>query len=124
MRVYRLETDEGERLLGRLVNPDQMAQFATAFGLNLVQLTAAELYTRVSSQWQSYPIGHDLMLRTSTVMGTSRLEVAGTISEALGRQLKATGCFTEIICWRTRYFIPMNETIATAVIDRVMNLVT
>jgi hypothetical protein len=124
MRVYRLETEEGERLLGRLVNPDQMAQLATAFGLNQVQLTAAELYTRVNSQRQSYPIGHDLMLRVSTVMGTPRLEVTGAISEALGRQLKAAGCFTEIIRWRTRYFIPMNETVAVAVIDRVMNLAT
>jgi hypothetical protein len=101
-----------------------MASLAVAFGLNQVQLTAAELYARVSSQRQSYPIGHDLMLRASTVMGTSRLEVAGTISEALGKQLKATGCFTEIIRWRTRYFIPMNEAVAVAVIDRVMNLVT
>jgi hypothetical protein len=39
------------------------------------------------------------------------------------RQLKAAGCFTEIIRWRTRYFIPMNEAVAVVVIDQVMNLV-
>jgi hypothetical protein len=64
------------------------------------------------------------MLRTATVMGASRLEVTGMISEVLGKQLKAAGCFTKIIRWRIRYFIPMNETVAVAVIDRVMDLVT
>jgi len=55
-------------------------------------------------------------------MGTTRLEVAGTISEALGSQLKAAGCFTEIISWRTRYFIPVNEMSAPGVIEQVMSL--
>jgi curli biogenesis system outer membrane secretion channel CsgG len=48
------------------------------------------------------PLANDLMLQTAMVMGTLQLEVTGTISEALGKQLKAAGCFTEIIRWLTR----------------------
>jgi P-loop containing NTP hydrolase pore-1/C-terminal domain on Strawberry notch homologue len=107
MRVYRLQTDEGERLLGRLVEPQQMAKLATSLGLQKVKLTGAELYNLVMTQRQSYPLAGGLSFRAATVMGEVRLEVAGTISAALGAQLKTVGCFSEIIEWRSRYFVPV-----------------
>jgi P-loop containing NTP hydrolase pore-1/C-terminal domain on Strawberry notch homologue len=122
MRVYRLETSEGERLLGRMVDTHRMMQLAESLGLHHVQLSSREIYDLVMERRESYPLSGGLSLRASAVMGTTRLEVAGTISEALGSQLKAAGCFTEIISWRTRYFIPVNEMNAPGVIEQVMSL--
>jgi len=122
MRVYRLETSEGERLLGRMVDTHRMMQLADSLGLHHVKLSGREIYDLVMARRESYPLSGGLSLRASSVMGTTRLEVAGSISEALGSQLKAAGCFTEIISWRTRYFIPVNEMSAPGVIEQVMSL--
>ena len=122
MRVYRLETSESERLLGRMVDTHRMVQLADSLGLHHVKLSSREIYDLVMARRESYPLSGGLSLRASAVMGTMRLEVAGSISEALGSQLKAAGCFTEIISWRTRYFIPVNEMSALRVIEQVMSL--
>jgi C-terminal domain on Strawberry notch homologue len=123
MRVYRLETDSGERLLGRMIAPHRMAQIASALGLGQRKLSGHEIYQWVFDQRESYALAGGLSLRAVTVIGTTRIEVIGTISQALGTQIKAAGCFTEIMNWRTRYFIPVNETVAPAVIEQVMTLV-
>ncbi|MCU0567195.1 MAG: strawberry notch family protein [Oculatellaceae cyanobacterium Prado106] len=123
VRVYRLETDNGERLLGRMVDVAQMAKLAAVLGLNQVQLSAQEIYEWVLGQRQSYSLSGGLALRPSSIMGTTRLEVTGTIAEGLGQQLKAAGCFTEVISWRTRYFIPIHERVAPGVIEQVMSLI-
>ena len=46
-------------------------------------------------------------LRRSLVMGQPRLELIGALGSALPG-LKALGCFTEVIQWRTRVFIPVD----------------
>jgi C-terminal domain on Strawberry notch homologue len=129
MRVYRLETDEGERLLGRVIAPHRMVQMAASLGLDQIKFSGNEIYQMVLGQRESYALAEGrcsimLSLRAVSVMGTTRLEVTGTISQALGVQFKAAGCFTEIISWRTRYFIPVNEAIAPGVIEQVMALTT
>jgi hypothetical protein len=46
-------------------------------------------------------------LRRSLVMGQPRLEFIGASGAALPG-LKALGCFTEVIQWKTRVFIPVD----------------
>ena len=46
-------------------------------------------------------------------MGQSRLELIGASGSALPG-LKALGCFTEVIQWKTRVFIPVDGTEALA----------
>ena len=48
-------------------------------------------------------------LRRSLVMGQPRLELIGASGAALP-MLKAMGCFTEVIQWKTRLFIPTDGT--------------
>jgi hypothetical protein len=123
MRVYRLETDQGERLLGRVIAPHRMVQMASSLGLDQVKFSGSEIYQMIFAQRGSYALAEGRSIRAVSVMGTMRLEVMGTISQALGVQLKAAGCFTEIMNWRTRYFIPVNEAIAPGVIEQVIALV-
>jgi hypothetical protein len=124
MRVYRLETDQGERLLGRVIAPHRMVQMAAALGIDQIKFSGSEIYQMVLGQRGSYAWTEGRSIRAVSVMGTIRLEVTGAISQALGEQLKAAGCFTEIMNWRTRYFIPVNEAIAPGVIERVIALTT
>jgi len=122
LRVFRLQTDTGEQLLGRVIEPEKMQHIAASLGLHQVDLSASEIFHVVMSQRQSFPLPGGLSLRSSTVMSELRLELTGTVSDALCDQLKAAGCFTEIISWRRRVFIPSNERMGTEVIEKVLTL--
>jgi hypothetical protein len=57
-------------------------------------------------------------------MDERRLEIAGTISDGLCEQLKAAGCFTEIISWRRRVFIPTAAPRGPEILEAVIKLLS
>lgn len=121
-RVYRINLDSGERLLGRVVKGEDMASVARAIGMKgKVNLSAYEMYKAITEESLSFEIGGGLSLRSSSVQGNKRIEVAGNIGELLQR-LKIAGCFTEMIGYRTRAFIPVHEDHAIATIENVQKL--
>jgi hypothetical protein len=120
-RVFRLVTDDGEKLLGRIVDAGDMPKLVEALGINQVKLTSTEVYDLVMNKRQSYKLGN-LMLKRAIVMQDARIEVVGEISQSLGLQFKAAGCFTEVMSWKTRYFIPSHEVIAPSVIEQIRAL--
>jgi hypothetical protein len=117
MRIYRLQTEDGERAIGRMVTQDQLANVYAALGLECsVELTADEIFDAVLKRGQSLPLSGGLTLRRSRVMSEYRLELAGYNAAAL-ESYKAMGCFTEIISWATRLFVPTGE---PQVLDQLM----
>lgn len=124
LRVFRLQTVTGEQLLGRVIEPEKMQRIAESLGLHQVELSAPEIFQVVMRQKQSFSLPGGLSLRASMVMGELRLELTGTISDALCEQLKAAGCFTEIISWKRRVFISCQEDKSTPVITNVLKLLS
>ncbi|GFE67104.1 strawberry notch-like NTP hydrolase domain-containing protein [Litoreibacter roseus] len=110
MRIYRLQTEDGERALGRLVTQDQLARLYAALGLDhVVELSPDEVLDAVLKRGQSIHLSGGLTLRRARLMSVYRLELVGANPAALP-QFKALGCFTEIIQWTTRLFIPTDTT--------------
>lgn len=117
MRIYRLQTEDGERAIGRMVTQDQLANVYAALGLDCdVELSAAEILDAVLERGQSLPLSGGLTLRRSRVMSAYRLELVGYNAAAL-ESYKAMGCFTEIISWATRLFVPTQD---THVVEKLM----
>ena len=56
-------------------------------------------------------------MKRSLVNGVQRLELIGWSIERL-EWYKAQGCFTEIIRYRTRLFVPVSE--AAAILSRIV----
>lgn len=109
MRIYRLQTDDGERAIGRMVTQDQLANVYAALGLDCsVELTPDEVFDAVLKRGQSISLSEGLTLRRSRVMSEYRLELVGYNGAALA-SYKAMGCFTEIISWATRLFVPVDD---------------
>lgn len=102
MRVYRLQTDAGERVIGRLVSPVWVAQAVSADGLSL---TPADAWTAVLDGRTVVELQDGLCLRRAKVMGVNRVELCG-FSDGMVDRLKATGLISEIIAWRLRLFVP------------------
>ncbi|NIJ09306.1 putative RNA methylase [Sphingomonas vulcanisoli] len=116
VQVWRLTTEDGQSFLGRLVPAPLVAKLADAFGIQAtIAVSGAELVRHVLATGEVSPIG-DYQLKRSLVAGDQRLELLDWPHTRLA-ELKAAGCFTEIIQHRTRLFVPVAT--AVEVIDRL-----
>jgi P-loop containing NTP hydrolase pore-1/C-terminal domain on Strawberry notch homologue len=102
MRVYRLQTDAGERVIGRLVSPAWVAQAVSADG---VSIAPAEAWTAVFDGRTILELQDGLSLRRARVMGLFRVELYG-FTDGMVDRLKAMGLISEIIAWKLRMFVP------------------
>jgi hypothetical protein len=106
MRVYRLQTDAGERIIGRLVSPAWMAQAVSAEG---VSITPADAWSAIFDGRTILELQDGLSLRRTKVMGSFRVELCG-FTEGMVDRLKAMGLISEIITWKLRLFVPTGTT--------------
>jgi predicted RNA methylase len=102
MRVYRLQTDDGERIIGRLVSP---AWVAEAVAANTPTLAPADAFAAVLNGRTILQLQDGLELRRVKVMGEFRIELS-RFSDGMVERLKANGLVSEIIAWRLRLFVP------------------
>ncbi|MDF2113970.1 strawberry notch family protein [Roseiarcaceae bacterium H3SJ34-1] len=105
-RVYRLQTDDGERIIGRRVSP---AWTANAASTDTTDLTGDDAYAALIDGRTILDLAEGLQLRRVRVMGANRIELSG-FTEAMRDRLRAYGLFTEIISWSLRFFVPIDST--------------
>ncbi len=112
VRVYRLTTDRGENLIGRVLSPGQVDGVRTKLGLEAApgpRLTAAERMAELTKRKCRYLLAGDLVLAGRRHMGLMRVEIEHRNPRAVER-LKRIGCRTEIVQYRTRVFVPDVDT--------------
>ena len=101
-RVYRLATDEGERIIGRQVSPAWVAQ---ALGSDAPVPAAGDAWAAVFDKGAVLHLTDGLTIRRATVMNAPRVELAG-FTDGMVDRLKAMGLMSEIIAWKLRLFVP------------------
>jgi hypothetical protein len=104
-RVYRLQSDDGERIIGRRVSP---AWVATTLAADAPTLSAAQVHALVLEGKTVVQLTEGLELHRSRVMGVNRIELSG-FTESQKDRLKADGFFSEIIAWKLRLFCPTDS---------------
>ena len=102
MRVYRLQTDDGERIIGRLVSPSWVAQAAES---DAPTLSPADAFAALLDGRTILQLQDGLALRRAKVMGDFRVELSG-FTDGMIERLKAIGLISEIISWKLRLFVP------------------
>ncbi len=102
MRVYRLQTDGGERVIGRMVSPAWVAQAVSAEG---VSIAPADSWLVILDGRSVLELQDGLSLRRAKVMGLFRVELYG-FTDGMVDRLKAMGLISEIITWKLRLFVP------------------
>jgi hypothetical protein len=102
MRVYRLQSDAGERIIGRLVTPAWVAQ---AIDADVPTLGPADAFTAVLDGRTVLQLQDGLELRRVRAMGEYRVELSG-FSDGMVERLKAIGLISEIISWKLHLFVP------------------
>ena len=114
-RVYRLQTDDGVRIVGRRVSP---AWAAGAVQRDAPVLSPPQVLALLREGRTVLDLSDGLQLRRSRLMQVNRIELTGFGSTAVDR-LKAMGLFSEIISWKLRLFVPDDAVTGSAVLERL-----
>jgi hypothetical protein len=114
-RVYRLQTDDGERIVGRRVSP---AWVAGALANGTSTLTPDGAFMALMDGKTILDLSEGLQLRRVRVMGANRIELSG-FTDAMRDRLRAYGLFHEIISWKLRMFVPTDAT-GPAILAKVL----
>jgi predicted RNA methylase len=101
-RVYRLQTDDGERVVGRRVSP---AWVAATLDVDVPALSAQQAWPMLLAGDVSLHLAEGQVLTRVRAMGVHRIELTGFDDLALQR-LKAFGLISEIVSWKLRLFVP------------------
>ncbi len=117
-RVYRTQTDKGERLIGREIKSTQVAGTLKAMGVGveLPKLSAKQWFDRVISQGETLVLSNGWQIQRRRVSGENRVEITGPFGGDISI-LKQQGAFTEVINWKTRIFVPIEG--GGAVLERI-----
>lgn len=121
--VVRIISDDGETILGRLINERAVARIAQRFNTTIhrAELTSAKIAQNLSQGDHVTLTGaNDLVLKKSRVNGKDRYEVS-VFPYTMLEDLKAAGCFTEIISYKTRVFFDPADPIATIDAIKIAN---
>jgi predicted RNA methylase len=115
MPVYRLQSDDGERIIGRLVSP---AWVTEAVEDDAPTLAPPDAFAAVLDGRAILQLQDGLELRRVKVMGEFRMELSG-FSDGMVERLKAIGLISEIISWKLRLFVPTG-TAGAAILAHLM----
>ncbi|MBB3965821.1 strawberry notch-like NTP hydrolase domain-containing protein [Rhizobium metallidurans] len=118
-RVYRLQTDDGERIVGRLISSEGLARLCRNFGLDQTEVvSAAEVWQSLLAGSAVVALAGDMTLRRVRVMNDYRVELTG-FTDGMRDRLRSMGLFSEMIAWKLRFFIPASDD-GQAVLSRLL----
>lgn len=112
VRVWRITDTEGQSVLGRMISPAGLTKIASAFGIDMtIALSPMELVAGArGAGGVAIPSLPGARLERSYVNDEARLEIKAFPPARLAL-LKSLGCFTEIINYKTRLFVPTNRAV-------------
>jgi hypothetical protein len=100
-RDCRLQTDAGERVIGRKVST---AWVANVLAADAPRLAPDAAFVSLTEGRTVLDLAEGLQLRRVRVMGAYRIELSG-FTDAMRDRLRTYGLFGEIISWKLRMFV-------------------
>lgn len=109
-RIMRLQTSEGEKMIGRLIPPGELAGTLRRLGAEAakIEITPEQIHSQVLDQNYTITLANDWRIRRRKVSGEYRIEIEGPDYSDF-EILQRHGVFSERIQWDTRYFIPVDK---------------
>ncbi|NEI95969.1 methylase [Rhizobium leguminosarum] len=108
-RVRRLQTDDGERIVGRVIAPDRLAGLCRNFGIEQTEvLSGGQAWTALVDGSSIIGLAGDMTLRRVRVMNEYRVELTG-FTDGMRDWLRSIGLFSEMINWKLRFFVPVTD---------------
>jgi hypothetical protein len=118
-KIYRLQTDQGDRMLGRVIPATQVAATLQRLGAEGIKVTEtpAQIAGRVEDGAVA-TLANGWTIKPAQVAGESRLELVGP-DYRHNEELSRHGIFSERINYQTRFFIPTEPGAAARAIEAI-----
>ena len=119
MRVWRVSDRQGNSVLGRIISPIGIEKLSRSFGVEMaIRLSPAEMiFGARGAEGVLIPGLGSARLISVHVNDTRRLEIRD-FPAARRDWLKSIGCFTDIIAYKTRLFIPADR--APGILEQII----
>ncbi|MCO6385357.1 bifunctional class I SAM-dependent methyltransferase/DEAD/DEAH box helicase [Oceanicola sp. 502str15] len=118
-RIYRVTPEGQPSMIGRTVSEDGAAALRARFMVG-TPTTPQEMLTAALGTSAPVDLGRGLSLVRRRVAGAVRLEIDGADKGEI-EGLKAVGCFTEIIAYQLRVFVPHGDGVdPAAILERIV----
>jgi len=109
MRIMRVQTETGEKMVGRLINDGDLTRVLQNLGATTSQINATpqEIVRRITQGYR-IRLSNGWSIAKRRVSGNDRIELIGP-DYSDNNELSRAGVFTERISFKTRYFIPTGD---------------
>jgi len=117
--VYRMQTDEGQRILGRRISPNNLGQTLKNLGVGRekVEMTGQVIADKVINEKATVRLANKWRFKRSKVSGEYRIELVGPDYYTQDEVVQAGG-YDEVVNFSTRFFIPIKD--AGNIIDKLI----
>ena len=106
MWARRLTTDDGEALIGRVLDAELVRAARASFGLDGgPAMTGEETFEAIMGRGITPPLANGWRLARRRIKGADRVEIEGPADTDVG-VLRRIGCTVEIVSYRARAFAP------------------
>ena len=117
LKVWRVVTDDGEAILGRVVPNNQIQSVYREFNQDC-DYTPSQMLQSVEAG-NTVKLVNGLRLKLSKVMHDYRIEIVGWNQNQYDR-LISLGCFNEVISWQVRLFLPKQREKAVTILEQLL----
>ncbi|MFH1740445.1 MAG: bifunctional class I SAM-dependent methyltransferase/DEAD/DEAH box helicase, partial [bacterium] len=120
-RIMRVQTSEGERMIGRLIDAKSLDQTLKNLGAegHGIKIEPADVFSKVLDQGFSVDFANKWEIKRKRVSGEYRIELTGPDYRDFNN-LERHGVFSERINYQTRYFIPVTKSEGIGAIEAIV----
>jgi hypothetical protein len=119
LRVVRVTTDDGQRIVGIRIPPEQVGPIVAALGATRDLREPEEIFTGILDEGEEVTLVSGLKLCRKVVHREPVIELIG-VDPYKFAEIRSLGLINEQIDWKQRFFVPTDEETGIAVLSELL----
>lgn len=120
LRVVRVTTDDGQRIVGIRIPPEQVGPIVAALGATRDLREPEEIFTGILDEAEEVALVSGLKLCRKVVHREPVIELVG-VDPYKFSEIRSLGLINETIDWKQRFFVPTDEETGVAVLSDLLS---
>lgn len=119
LRVVRVTTDDGQRIVGVEIAKDRLARVLSALGLSRTVSDPRAVFSAVLNEGDEITLASNLRLRQGRLHAETAIELCGADPYKFA-ELRSMGMINEQIQFKQRFFVPTDEEKGMAILTDLL----
>src|SRR5207248_9259149 len=119
LRVVRVTTDDGQRIVGIRIPPEQIGPIVAALGATRDLREPEEIFTGILDEGEEVTLVSGLKVCRKVVHREPVIELIGVDPNRFA-EIRSLGLINETINWKQRFFVPTDEETGVAVLCELL----